>query len=62
MADQPESYESVLLTPDEAADLLKVKPSTVTRLARNGEIPSKKVGGQWRFVRDELEQWLRDAA
>ena len=46
------------LTPTEIARALRVHPFTVTRLAREGKLPGFKVGGIWRFRKDELEQWL----
>ena len=38
-----------ILTTAEAAKLLKVSPSTVQKLAREGSLPAFKVGKQWRF-------------
>ncbi|MFC2067903.1 helix-turn-helix transcriptional regulator [Chloroflexota bacterium] len=38
-----------LLTRDEVAKLLKVKPITVYRLTKQGKLPAVKLGG--RFVR-----------
>lgn len=52
----PLSFET--LTPGEIARALRVHPFTVTRLAREGKLPGFKVGGIWRFRKDELEQWL----
>jgi excisionase family DNA binding protein len=34
----------------EAAELLKVHPKTLQKLARNGEVPACKVGRAWVFV------------
>ncbi|MGH7889382.1 MAG: helix-turn-helix domain-containing protein [Thermodesulfobacteriota bacterium] len=30
----------------------------MARLAREGKIPAFKVGGVWRFRKDELEKWM----
>ncbi len=46
------------LTPGEIAKILKLHPFTVTRLAREGKLPAFKVGGVWRFRRDEFEHWI----
>jgi excisionase family DNA binding protein len=46
------------LTPNEIAKILRIHPFTVTRLAREGKIPAFKVGGIWRFRKDEFEQWV----
>ena len=45
-----------LLTTSEVARLLNVHPKHVYRLLRRG-IPAKKVGGDWRFDRDEVLRW-----
>ena len=33
---------------------------TVTRLAREGKLPGFKVGGSWRFGKDEFEKWVEE--
>ena len=43
-----------MLTATEVAELLQVHLKTVYRLARNGLIPGKKLGGGWRFNKDEI--------
>ena len=43
-----------VLTAGEAALLLKVSTKTLLKLARAGELPGRKVGRAWRFVRDDL--------
>ena len=46
------------LTPNELSHILKLHPFTVTRLAREGKLPAFKVGGVWRFRKDQFEQWI----
>ena len=46
------------LTPNEIAKILRIHPFTVTRLAREGKIPAFKIGGIWRFRKDQFEQWI----
>ena len=46
------------LTPNEVSRILKLHPFTVTRLAREGKLPAFKVGGVWRFRKDEFERWI----
>jgi excisionase family DNA binding protein len=48
------------LTPNEVAKVLKLHPFTVTRLAREGKLPAFKVGGVWRFRRDQFENWVAE--
>jgi predicted ribosomally synthesized peptide with nif11-like leader len=50
-----------VLNSEEAADLLGVKAVTIRMYARQGVIPGKKLGNEWRFVKDDLLAWLRDA-
>ena len=47
-----------LLRVGELAGLLHVSPGTVYRLVRDGELPGVRVGGQWRFRREDCEGWL----
>ncbi len=47
-----------ILTLPEAATFVRVSPKTLGDLARNGEVPAKKVGREWRFLRSALEAWL----
>ncbi len=47
-----------ILTPREAAEYLSIHVRTIYRLAKNGEIPGRKVGGSWRFRKDALDDWL----
>jgi len=47
-----------LLTPQELSKILKLHPFTVTRLAREGKLPAFKVGGIWRFRKDQFEEWI----
>ena len=50
------------LTPSEIAKMLRVHPFTITRLAREGKLPALKVGGIWRFRKDEFKKWLQGQA
>jgi excisionase family DNA binding protein len=47
-----------IMTPREAAEYLSVHVRTIYRLAKNGHIPGRKVGGSWRFKKGALDQWL----
>ena len=46
-----------VLTTLETASFLRVHIETLRRLARRGEIPSFKVGKDWRFRKDSLLRW-----
>ncbi|MDX2473861.1 MAG: helix-turn-helix domain-containing protein [Candidatus Krumholzibacteria bacterium] len=50
-----------VMTSMEAAEYLKMHVKTVCRLAKDGKIPAKKVGSEWRFLRTVLDNWLAEA-
>ena len=56
-----EDLADKVMTSVEAADFLKMHVKTVCRLAKEGKIPAKKVGSEWRFLRPVLEKWLAEA-
>lgn len=58
----PGGPDEAVLTGVEAAELLRVSVKTVLRLARDGELPGRKVGREWRFARADLLAWLSSAA
>jgi len=47
-----------ILTVTEVADYLKLAEKTAYRLAAEGKLPGFKVGGSWRFKKDDLQQWI----
>ena len=47
-----------VLNAREAADYLGAHVETVRRLAKRGDIPSYKVGKDWRFSKDALHRWI----
>ena len=52
------AHETELLDVYGAAEYLSVHEQTVRRLARKNDIPSSKVGRQWRFDKAALRRWL----
>ena len=51
--------QSKWLTIDELAEYLKMGRTKLYRMAQDGEIPASKVGNQWRFDREEIDQWMK---
>ncbi|MFN4261814.1 MAG: PTS sugar transporter subunit IIA [Gemmataceae bacterium] len=49
---------SDLMDLQQLATYLKRDPREVSRLASRGTIPARKVGGEWRFVRVEINHWI----
>ncbi len=48
-----------IMTLKEVAQYLKLAESTVYKLAQNGTLPARKVGGTWRFSQQQLDEWLK---
>ena len=46
-------------TVDEVAQALKLNPYTIRRLVREGKIPAFKIGGQWRFRKEEIDRLIK---
>jgi excisionase family DNA binding protein len=47
-----------LLDDKQAGELLGLHPKTLQRLARQGEIPSIRIGRYWRFRASSLNAWI----
>ncbi|MFC1508206.1 helix-turn-helix domain-containing protein [Candidatus Omnitrophota bacterium] len=47
-----------IMTLQELAKYLGVHPITIYRLLKESNIPAIKIGGQWRFKKDVLDEWL----
>jgi PTS system nitrogen regulatory IIA component len=45
---------------DRLAAYLHLSPAQVARLAERGNLPGRKVGGEWRFSPAEIHHWLED--
>lgn len=51
--------DSDIMTIKEVAEYLKLNEKTTYRLTSEGKIPAFKVGGSWRFRREEINSWIR---
>ena len=51
---------NMLMTIEEVARYMQVSRFTVYRLAKSRFIPATKIGRQWRFQKEEIDQWLRN--
>lgn len=52
-------YDEVL-TRDEIAQLLKVSTKTVSSLVKRQGLPCKKVGKEYRFLKSDVLDWVRN--
>jgi excisionase family DNA binding protein len=50
-----------VLTLAEAAEMLRIDEQTVAKAAERGELPGRKLGGEWRFARSAVLRWLAGA-
>ena len=51
--------EITILTKEEAAEMLQLSPTTLIRKAKKGEVPGRKTGKHWIFVKEHLIEWLK---
>ncbi len=51
-------FDDEMLTIDEVAAYLKLKPQTIYKWAQKGKIPGAKFGKEWRFRRSTIEDWI----
>lgn len=51
--------EDGVMTIGDVAAYLKVTDRTIYRLAAANKIPAFKVGGMWRFLKQDIEVWIK---
>lgn len=49
---------SSVMTIREVADYLKMKVVTIYKHAQGGKIPGFKVGSNWRFKKETIDDWI----
>jgi excisionase family DNA binding protein len=59
-ASPPARLSVPLLRPDEAAELLSVRPSWIYEAVRTNRLPCLRIGRHIRFTREMLEAWLAE--
>jgi len=47
-----------IMTLEEVAKYLRLKPQTVYKWAQEGQIPGTKLGKEWRFRRRIIDEWI----
>jgi len=43
----------------EIAEYLQISEDLIYKWAQQGKIPVSKIGNQWRFNKEEVEEWAR---
>lgn len=56
---QSHNVKDEILTAAETCHYLKITPRTLYRYLQDRRMPAFKLGKEWRFVRSDLEQWIR---
>ena len=56
----PSGLEHEILTLEEVAHYLRLKPQTIYKWAQEKRIPAVKLGKEWRFRRSVIDRWLDD--
>jgi excisionase family DNA binding protein len=51
-----------IFTIKELSEHLRVHPTTIYRLLRQGRLPGFRVGSNWRFNRAAIEEWEKHQA
>jgi excisionase family DNA binding protein len=49
-----------VLTAKEVCALLRIHPSTLYKLTKQGRIPSFRIGNDWRFRTEQIERWMAE--
>ena len=50
--------EEDIMTLEEVAKYLKLKPQTIYTWVQDGKIPAAKLGKEWRFRKSIIDRWL----
>jgi excisionase family DNA binding protein len=60
MSDTSRPQDHEILTVEEVAHYLRLKPQTIYKWAQEKRIPAVKLGKEWRFRKSILDRWLDD--
>lgn len=48
-----------IMTLEDVAKYLKMQPQTIYTWAQTGKIPAAKIGKEWRFRKDIIDEWFK---
>lgn len=49
-----------IMTIEDVAKYLKLKPQTIYTWAQDGKIPAAKLGKEWRFKKTIIDKWFNE--
>jgi excisionase family DNA binding protein len=52
--------KSPVMTVHQVCTFLQISPATLYRLLQHHQFPAFKLGSDWRFNVEQVEQWARD--
>jgi len=52
--------DNMIMTLEEVAAYLRVKPQTIYTWAQEGKIPAAKLGKEWRFKKSMVDKWFNE--
>jgi len=52
--------DTMIMTLEEVAAYLRVKPQTIYTWAQEGKIPAAKLGKEWRFKKSMVDKWFNE--
>jgi excisionase family DNA binding protein len=55
------SDKDKIMTLEEVAEYLRVKPQTIYTWAQEKKIPAAKLGKEWRFKKSMIDKWFNDS-
>ncbi len=55
-----DTIEKKLISVSEAVQMLGISDTTIRKLIKSGEIPSKQIGNRMMILKDKLEEWLNN--
>ena len=56
-----EMMSSRVLTVQEVSSYLRVHPSTIYRMLKKNQLPAFRVGSDWRFTVEAIDEWRAKA-
>lgn len=48
----------MIFTIEDLSDYLKISKETLYKMVQRDEVPAFKIGNQWRFQKERIDQWL----
>ncbi len=54
--------EKIVVTPEQAAEMLVTSPSEVRKWIHDGELPAYRSGRNWKIVKSQLQKFVEDKA